>query len=352
MNNILIVFGTRPEVIKLYPLIKSLGKYASFRTVFTGQHAELTNQILLDLKIQPNYRLEIMKKGQSLTELTSKLHEQLNEIYKKEKPDLVIVQGDTTTALVGALEAYYNHIPVAHVEAGVRSHNIYAPFPEEVNRRIISSFASYHFCPTEDEKSNLEKENIIKNVFVTGNTGIDTLLEISNKTISTSKCQVLTTLHRRESFGKPIQSILDGLDKLLKSNPEWKMVIPVHLNPGVKDVIYNKFGKNPQVKLLQPLSYTQMVKLMMESAFIITDSGGIQEEAPSLNKPVLVARNETDRPQTILNHSALLVGTDGEKIFELGNRLINDRKFYESFINKNNPYGDGHAGERIIANLL
>lgn len=346
MKKILVVFGTRPEVIKLYPVIQALGK--DVVTVFTGQHLELANQAMTDLKIQPRWVLGLMEKGQTLTKLMTKLHENLERVYQIEKPDLVIVQGDTTTALVGALQAYYQHIPVAHVEAGLRSGDIYSPFPEEGNRKIISHISTYHFAPTEIAKNNLLWENIKENVHVVGNTGIDTLVEIAKDTISIPKSQVLITLHRRESFGKPIKSILLGILGFLEDNPDWEVVFPVHLNPNVRDIVFATLGNHPRIKLLPPLSYKKMVQTMMDSAFIITDSGGIQEEAPSLNRPVLVARDRTDRPESIDIGAAELVGTSGQTIRDHANHLAKFDGIYQSMINKKNPYGDGHAGERIV----
>ncbi len=345
--------GTRPEVIKLYPIIEELKK-RKVKTciVFTGQHHELAQDIIDTFKIKLDYSLSVMISNQPLSTLSERLHGSLRNVLVDEKPELVIVQGDTSSAFIGALEAFYHQIPVAHIEAGLRSYDNYNPFPEEVNRRMISQIATYNFAPTTTAIKNLEAEKIWGQILLTGNTGIDTLLNISAKIKTEQKNQVLVTLHRRENLGKPLQDILKGIKIFLDKFPTWKVIFPVHPNPLVKDVVHKILGNNHQVILSNPLGYKSMVTLMKESSFILTDSGGIQEEAPSLNRPVLVARQTTERPEGVVVGAALLVGTDTDVIANNLCELAKKEKLYESMINKQNPYGDGHASEKIVNFLL
>lgn len=349
----MVIVGTRPDIIKLYPVVKELKKKKfNVTVVSTGQHYELANQMFQTLDFYPDYEIGIMTVGQTLEELTRRLLERLEPIIIGEHPDMVIVQGDTTTALVGALSTYYHKIPVAHVEAGLRTNDIYQPFPEEGNRRMISQIATYNFAPTDEAAENLKNNNVPGGMFITGNTGIDTLLMISKNIKVEQKKQVLVTLHRRENLGEPLKRIIKGLDMFLKVHPDWSILFPVHPNPKVKDMVTNKWKDDSQVKLVQPLDYEQMIMAMKESAFILTDSGGIQEEAPSLNTPVLVARETTERPEGITMGVARLVGTDSVKILDACMELAKLGKTYQSMINKKNPYGDGHASERIVNDLM
>lgn len=322
----MIVMGTRPEILKLYPVIKEL-KNAFI--VLTGQHDELAMQMIKDFKIKVNENLKVMTENQSLTSLSIKLHQKLSELYERKKPELVIVQGDTTSAMIAALEAYYHKIPVAHVEAGLRTDDIYAPFPEEVNRRIITQIATYNFCPTEQAFVNVELEGW-GNLYKVGQTGIDTLIEVSRKINVKKKKKILVTLHRRENHRR-IPEIMNKVKVFLENNPDWEAVIPVHPNPVVKDY-FNGDHVPSQIKVIKPLGYFDMIRVMKESSLVVTDSGGIQEEASALKIPVLVARDATERPEGIAEGFAKLLGDEVE-LFDVPN--------------KPNPYGDGKAGRRI-----
>ena len=349
----MIILGTRPEVLKLFPIIEEFKK-KKIKTciVFTGQHNELARDMINTFKIKLTYALNVMVTNQPLGTLSENLHRALENVLIEEKPDLVIVQGDTTTAFVGALASFYYRIPVAHIEAGLRTDDIYQPFPEEGNRRMISQIATYNFAPTTGAAENLKKNDVPGQIFITGNTGIDTLLTLSKDIEVEQKNQVLVTLHRRESLGKPLKNILKGIKLFLDQFPGWQIVFPVHPNPLVKDIVHKIFGNNRQVILRAPADYKTMVTLMKESVFILTDSGGIQEEAPSLNKPVLVAREKTERPEGIASGVAILVGTDTNIISNNMCELATRGEFYRSMINKQNPYGDGHASSKIVEHLL
>lgn len=347
MKRICIIIGTRPETIKMYPVIKEFTKRGNKPTViFTGQHTDLAYQMLDAFRIRPDYSLNVMTENQELAGLADRLVVAIDDVLKKEKPEIVLVQGDTTSAFIGAVIAYYNRILVGHVEAGLRTGNIYNPFPEEGNRAMISRMASYNFAPTERAKENLWKENVKGEIIVTGNTGIDTLFEVLGNIKVEKKKQILVTLHRRESFGKPLKDILDGILGFIEDCLDWQVLFPVHPNPSIREVVYNKL-QHPRIRLLNPLNYFQMVKAMAESSFIVTDSGGIIEEAPSLNRPVLIARDETERLEAIEAGTALLVGTKAEDIeLEMADLALN-KEHYDLMINKENPFGDGKAATRI-----
>lgn len=321
----MVVMGTRPEIIKLYPVIKELKLYV----VHTGQHDELANQMIKDLKIKVHENLKVMTKNQSLTSLTIKLHQKLSELYERKKPEMVIVQGDTTTAMVAALEAYYHKIPVAHVEAGLRTDDIYSPFPEEVNRRIITQIAEHNFAPTIQSRVHAILQGWGK-TYETGQTGIDTFLEIARKIKVKKKKKLLVTLHRRENIDK-LDNIIEKIIVFLLNNSTWEAVWPVHPNPIIRKVI-KRWELPENFHLIKPLSYTKMIREMKESSLILTDSGGIQEEAPSLGIPVIIARTVTERPEGVDAGFAKLLGDEIE-VFEVPN--------------KPNPYGDGRAGKRI-----
>lgn len=350
----MVIFGTRPEAIKLYSVIKEFKKHKSIEllVVNTGQHLELANQMIKTLKIPVDIEMALMSQGQTPSDLASRLHHNLQMVMQEHVPDLVIVQGDTTTAFIGATTAYYNKIPVAHVEAGLRTHNLYNPFPEEGNRRMISQIASYNFAPTELAKRNLLEEGGLGEVYLTGNTGIDTLMQVASKINLEPQKQVLVTLHRRESFGTPLMDILEGIDMFLEACPKWSIVFPVHPNPNVQESVFKKWGQHKRKKLIKPLDYRKMIRLMKESMFILTDSGGIQEEAPSLKRPVLVAREYTERPEGIDAEVAMLVGTDKKTIADTMIELAKGKDLYKSMIKNDNPFGDGKAAERIIEELL
>lgn len=353
MNKIAVIFGTRPEIIKLYPVIKELKKHnIKLCVIFTGQHMQLGEQMLSALHVQADYRLQVMTKNQTLSKITSRLYDSLEKILLKEKPELIIIQGDTATALVGATIAYYHKIPTAHVEAGLRTGNLYQPFPEEGNRRMIDQISKYNFTPTQIAADNLKKENVLGEILVTGNTGIDTLLEVAAKMEVKQKKQILITLHRRENLGAPLRNILKGIDLFTQECPDWEILFSVHPSPNVHNVIFNKLRRNKSVRLVGPFDYIKMVQTMKESAFILTDSGGIQEEASSLNKPVLVARETTERPEGINMGVALLVGTNAQVISKAMIKITKNQEVYRSMIGKKNPYGDGKAAKRIVSHLL
>lgn len=364
IRKILFIFGTRPEAIKLAPIIKEFDKYNNhfnIKICITAQHREMLDQVLSFFQIKPDYDLDLMKKNQSLFDVTSDILKNLEPILKKEKPDIVFVQGDTTTAFVGALASFYMKIQVAHVEAGLRSSNKYSPFPEEVNRVLVGHLADYHFAPTKKAKENLYKENIKENVWVVGNTVIDALLlglDIVRKQgeekyynyfnfIDFSKRIILVTGHRRESFGKPFENICYALKELAREYEDIEIVYPVHLNPNVREPVNRILKGEKRIHLIEPLEYPYLIWLMDKSYLTLTDSGGIQEEAPSLGKPVLVMREVTERTEGIEAGTAKLVGTNKEKIIKEVTNLLEDKEKYDKMAKSVNPYGDGKASKRI-----
>ncbi|MDO5655132.1 MAG: UDP-N-acetylglucosamine 2-epimerase (non-hydrolyzing) [Flavobacteriaceae bacterium] len=355
-KKILFLFGTRPEAIKMAPLIKTFEKDKNFEITLgiTGQHKEMLKQVIDFFEIKENYQLNIMQPKQSLSGLTHRLIQKLDtEIFQKESFDLVIVQGDTTTVMTGALVAFYHKIPVAHLEAGLRSHDSYSPFPEEMNRVLTSRLADIHLCPTPLAKQNLINEGISKNIFVVGNTVIDALfwgiekLNLSKNKEESAPLKILVTCHRRENHGKPFESICAAIQQIAELKPEIQIVYPVHLNPNIKDYAY-QYLTAPNITLVEPMGYQELIKEMHESYVILTDSGGIQEEAPSLGKPVLVMRNVTERTEGIEAGNAILVGTDKEKIVKETIRLLEDNERYMQISQISNPYGDGRASEKIL----
>ncbi|RMF92205.1 MAG: UDP-N-acetylglucosamine 2-epimerase (non-hydrolyzing) [Candidatus Schekmanbacteria bacterium] len=363
MKKILFLFGTRPEAIKLAPVILKLRECKKYkvRVCVTAQHREMLDQVISLFKIKPHYDLNLMRQNQSLEEITSRLISSIEPVLRKEKPDFVFVQGDTTTTFTAALAAFYQRIPVAHIEAGLRTNDIYQPFPEEINRRLTSSIASIHFAPTKESKQNLIREGISrKKIYVTGNTVIDALLYTIGKVekkkripsklkiIDFNKKVILVTGHRRENFGKGFENICTAL-KSLSNNKDIEIVYPVHLNPNVQKPVKRILGNIDNIKLIEPLDYFPFVYLMSKSYFIITDSGGIQEEAPSIGKPVLVMRNKTERPEALKAGTVKLVGTDRRKIEDEANKLINNKKYYLKMARAHNPYGDGKASQRIVS---
>lgn len=368
MKKVLFIFGTRPEAIKMAPLIKSFGTDSFFdvKIAVTAQHREMLDQVLNFFEIEVDYDLNIMKPNQSLHKLTANLVARItDEILVKEKFDAVFVQGDTTTVLAASLAAFYQKIEIIHIEAGLRSHDMHSPFPEEMNRVLTSRLATYHFCPTPNSAENLLVENIKKNVFVVGNTVIDALLmglsKIKNtaeshfskqfERIDFSKKMVLVTCHRRENFGKPFEAICDALLELAKLHQDTiEIVYPVHLNPNVKEVAHQRLIA-PNIKLIAPLDYPELIWMMDKSYLILTDSGGIQEEAPSLGKPVLVLREVTERTEGVEAGTAILVGSNQSKIVEESNKILNDENYYQSIASSSNPYGDGSTSEKIKAIL-
>lgn len=376
----MLVFGTRPEAIKMAPLVKEFQKYPDqFQTIVcvTGQHREMLDQVLYLFDIKPNYDLNIMKKGQDLYDVTTRVLVGMRDVLKEAKPDVVLVHGDTTTSTASALAAFYQQIPVGHVEAGLRTHNIYSPWPEEINRQITSRIATYHFSPTPLSKQNLLDEGIAdEKIFVTGNTVIDALYLVVDKMnndqnmslnlqsvlkqlgydiarLNGDRRLVLITGHRRENFGDGFISICSAIKTLTELYPDVDFVYPMHLNPNVRKPIHEVFGieAKPNMFFIEPLEYLTFVYLMEKSTIVLTDSGGIQEEAPGLGKPVLVMRDTTERPEALDAGTVKLVGTDYHKILSEVSHLLDDHEYYELMSNSSNPYGDGKACGRII-NIL
>lgn len=375
----MLVFGTRPEAIKMAPLVKEFQKCPqTFETIVcvTGQHREMLDQVLTIFNIKPDYDLNIMKQGQDLYDVTSRVLLGMRDVLKKVQPDIVLVHGDTTTSTATALAAYYQQIPVGHIEAGLRTHNIYSPWPEEMNRQITGRIATYHFSPTALSRQNLLDEGVKeKAVIVTGNTVIDALyivvdkikndkvldaeleeiLNIAGYNVNRLKWEkklVLITGHRRENFGKGFIAICKAIKMLTKKYPEVDFVYPMHLNPNVRKSIHEVFGENlsnlDNMFFIEPLEYLSFVYLMEKSTIVLTDSGGIQEEAPSLGKPVLVMRDTTERPEALESGTVKLVGTDYDKIVREVSSLLDDLHYYDEMSKAVNPYGDGFACRRIV----
>ena len=380
MKCILLVFGTRPEAIKMAPLVKEFQKYPeTFKTIVcvTGQHREMLDQVLRIFDIQPDYDLNIMKQGQDLYDVTARVLTGMREVLKETQPDIVLVHGDTTTSTAAALAAFYQQIPVGHVEAGLRTHNIYSPWPEEMNRQITGRIATYHFAPTSLSKDNLLQEGVSEErIIVTGNTVIDALYMVVEKIkndgilscelekvlkasgydigrLSDGRKLVLITGHRRENFGDGFISMCKAIKSLSEKYPEVDFVYPMHLNPNVRKPIYEVFGESQRANLffIGPLEYLSFVYLMEKSAIVLTDSGGIQEEAPGLGKPVLVMRDTTERPEALEAGTVKLVGTDYDKIVNEVSGLLDNQEYYEKMSKAVNPYGDGKACSRIVKAL-
>lgn len=365
MFKVLFVFGTRPEAIKMAPVIKAVEASQDINSLVcvTGQHREMLDQVLKLFCITPDYDLSIMKPGQGLTEITADVLAGLKPILEQEQPDLVMVHGDTTTTLAASLAAYYQSIPVGHVEAGLRTHNIYSPWPEEVNRRVAGVISRLHFAPTQQARQNLLAESTAdETVYVTGNTVIDALIDVvdmleNNASLSAeldaafgidpNKRQILVTGHRRESHGEGFDRICQALADIAQ-RPDVQIIYPVHLNPNVKGPVEEKLGGQPNVCLIPPQDYLPFVHLMRRSYVILTDSGGVQEEAPSLGKPVLVMRDTTERPEAVDAGTVRLVGTDQNAITTEVARLLDDPSAYETMSHAHNPYGDGKASSRIL----
>ncbi|MDY0973268.1 non-hydrolyzing UDP-N-acetylglucosamine 2-epimerase [Siccibacter turicensis] len=364
---VLTVFGTRPEAIKMAPLVHALAQDSFFeaRVCVTAQHREMLDQVLHLFSIVPDYDLNIMKPGQGLTEITCRILEGLKPILESFKPDVVLVHGDTTTTIATSLAAFYQRIPVGHVEAGLRTGDLYSPWPEEANRTLTGHLAMYHFAPTENSRQNLIKENVAeKRIFVTGNTVIDALITVRNRVLaddalrtqlserypflSNDKKLILVTGHRRESFGRGFEQICHALAEIAGNNSNVQIVYPVHLNPNVSEPVNRILGHVDNVTLIEPQDYLPFVWLMNHAWLILTDSGGIQEEAPSLGKPVLVMRETTERPEAVKAGTVRLVGTDSARIVAEVNRLLNDEQEYQAMSHAHNPYGDGQACERIL----
>jgi UDP-N-acetylglucosamine 2-epimerase (non-hydrolysing) len=356
-KKIFCIIGTRPEAIKMAPVIIRLKKESKYdvKVVVTGQHKQMLDQVLDYFQIKPDFDLAIMLPNQSLATLTSRLILELNSVFAVEKPDLVLAQGDTTTVMVASLVSFYLKIPFGHIEAGLRTSNIHSPFPEEMNRVITARIAKFHFSPTPASERNLLNEGINQgDIFMTGNTVIDALHMITNGEIKMdsnpiSKSQmILVTVHRRENFGDPLKNICKAINIILEKNSNVVFLIPVHLNPNVYKIIHEAFNSNHRVRLCSPLGYFEFISAMQSSYFILTDSGGVQEEAPALGKPVLVLRDETERPEAIESGAVKLIGTKVESIVTEVQHLLNDSTYYNSMAKGVSPYGDGHASERIL----
>ena len=360
MPRVLLIFGTRPEAIKLAPVVRRLRQWPErfeTRVAATAQHREMLDQVLDAFSIQPDYDLDLMRPGQSLFESTSRILSALEGVLKQERPECVLVQGDTTTAFAGALAAFYLNIPVGHVEAGLRTGDSRQPFPEEMNRVLVGRLASLHFAPTAEAAENLRREGVNPDdIFVTGNTGIDAVLEIRDSleaagktgcpTLDPSKKLILVTAHRRESFGEGFENICRALARLA-ARGDVEIVYPVHPNPNVQDPVNRLLRGVGGIHLIDPLPYVPFVDLMRKAHVLLTDSGGIQEEGPSLGKPVLVMREKTERPEAVAAGTARLVGVSEERIVMETALLLDDRAEYERRSHIHNPYGDGHAAERI-----
>lgn len=378
MIKVMLVFGTRPEAIKMCPLVKEFQKHNDgFETIVcvTGQHREMLDQVLNIFEVKPDYDLNIMKQGQDLYDVTARVLTGMRDVFKECKPDVVLVHGDTTTSTAAALAAFYQQIPVGHVEAGLRTHNIYSPWPEEMNRQITGRIATYNFSPTPLSESNLKAEKAQGNIYVTGNTVIDALHMVVNKLkndetlakeqeailkqagydvnrLADGKKLVLITGHRRENFGEGFIHMVTAIKDLKSKYPDVDFVYPMHLNPNVRKPIHEVFGEDltnlGNMFFIEPLQYLEFVYLMEKATIVLTDSGGIQEEAPGLGKPVLVMRDTTERPEALASGTVHLVGTDYQKIMDEVSTLLEDEQAYEKMSKAVNPYGDGKACERIV----
>ena len=357
LMNLLVVFGTRPEAIKLAPLILKLRQQFKVKICVTGQHREMLDQVLRVFNINSDFDLNLMKPNQNLTSLTSGVLEGVHSVLEKEHVDWVIVQGDTTTSMAAAIAAFYKKLNIAHVEAGLRTSEKFSPFPEEINRQLTSRLADLHFAPTEKNRDSLIQENISpEKIFVTGNTVIDALQWVLKNIPEpvwdlpfhpSDKRMILVTGHRRENFGEGFQNICKAIKTLAVKNPNLEFVYPVHLNPNVQKPVTTLLANQQNIHLIEPLDYQKFVHFMNRSYFILTDSGGVQEEAPSIGKPVLVMRDTTERPEAVEAGTVMLVGTDENDIVKNSQKLIDDKTHYESMSFSHNPYGDGTASEKI-----
>lgn len=362
---VMAIFGTRPEAIKMAPVVRELLKHPEIETkvCLTAQHREMLDQVVDLFQLPVNYDLDIMKQGQSLYDITDRVLLGLKEVLEKEKPDLVLVHGDTTTTFSATLAAFYQQIDVGHVEAGLRTGNMYSPFPEEANRRLTSVLTALHFAPTETARQNLLKENQKDDhIFTVGNSVIDALLATVKKDyvfedkelqdIEEHKRIILVTTHRRENLGEPMRNVYRALRRLVETVPDTEVVFPVHRNPLVRQAVKEVLDGDPGIHLVDPMEYEPFTNLMARSAIILTDSGGIQEEAPSLGKPVLVLRDTTERPEAVASGTVKLVGTDEDKVYNTAYKLLTDEKAYKEMAESINPYGDGHTSERIVQAIL
>lgn len=362
MKKVMIVFGTRPEGIKMCPLVNEIKKRKELQAVVcvTGQHREMLQQVLDVFDVVPDYNLNIMKSNQTLFDITSEILNKLKAVLEKEKPDVVLVHGDTTTTFAAALSCFYLQIPVGHVEAGLRTYDIYSPYPEEFNREAVSIISKYNFAPTELARENLLKEGKKpETIYVTGNTAIDALRTTVRTDYSSPDLEwaegsrlILITAHRRENLGEPMHHMFRAIRRIIDEFPDTKAIYPVHLNPAVRKAAEEELGRDQRIRLIEPLDVLDFHNYMAHSYLILTDSGGIQEEAPSLGKPVLVMRDTTERPEGITAGTLRLVGTDEEKIYSEFRKLLIDQQEYATMSQASNPYGDGHACRRIADILV
>ena len=363
MIKVMSIFGTRPEAIKMAPLVKELEKRENIKSIVcvTAQHREMLDQVLETFKIIPDYDLNIMKKDQTLGEVTTRALIGLEEVIRKSKPDIVLVHGDTTTTFAGALAAFYNQVAIGHVEAGLRTDNKYSPYPEEMNRQMVDRLSDIYFAPTEISKKNLLNENIAASkIYITGNTAIDAMSTTIKKNyshpelnwIKEGERMILLTAHRRENLGEPMRHIFKGIKRIVDEFNDVKVIYPIHMNPKVREVANEVFEGCNRVKLIEPLEVFDFHNFQNRSYIILTDSGGIQEEAPSLGKPVLVLRDTTERPEGIKAGTLKLVGTNEETIYQETKNLLTNKSEYEKMSKASNPYGDGHASKRIVDSII
>ena len=357
------IFGTRPEAIKMAPLVKELERREEIESIVcvTAQHREMLDQVLETFEIKPDYDLNIMKQGQTLGNVTTRALNGVEKVIKENQPDIVLVHGDTTTTFAGALAAFYNQVAIGHVEAGLRTYDKYSPFPEEMNRQMVDCMTDMYFAPTELSKANLLKENINEEkIYITGNTAIDAMSTTVDSDythpeldwINNNERMILLTAHRRENLGEPMRHIFKAIRKIVDEFEDVKVIYPIHMNPKVREVAKEIFDGCDRVKLIEPLEVFDFHNFQNKSFIILTDSGGIQEEAPSLGKPVLVLRDTTERPEGIEAGTLKLVGTDEDVIYEETKKLLTDKEQYEKMSKASNPYGDGHASERIVDAII
>ena len=357
---VMTIFGTRPEAIKMAPLALELGRREGIEAIccVTAQHREMLDSVLEIFDLKPDYDLNIMQPRQTLSSITSRCLTGMDDVLEQAKPDLVLVHGDTSTTSAGALAAFYHQVPVGHVEAGLRTYDKWSPFPEEMNRKMVGSIADLHFCPTVSNEANLAKENITAGVFRTGNTVIDALQttvvdnftfgeDILNKLDYKNRKVILVTCHRRENYGQPMTNIMTALRRIADANPDCELVYPVHLSPVVQEVARKHLSNHERIHLIAPLSVDEMHNLMARCYLVMTDSGGLQEEAPALGKPVLVMRRETERPEAVEAGTVRLAGVEEEDVFAMGCELLQNKESYDKMAHAVNPYGDGQACRRI-----
>lgn len=362
---IMSVFGTRPEAIKMCPLVKEIALNPKLESIVcvTAQHREMLDQVLHVFGVRPDYDLDIMRPNQTLSQLTTRIIDAIEPIFKTEKPDIVLVHGDTTTSFAVALAAFYQQISVGHVEAGLRTYNMYSPFPEEMNRVMTSRLATLHFAPTDLNKANLIRENVLNNIFVTGNTVLDAFhttvhegYSFKNRTLTELDFSrgryILLTAHRRENQGQPLVNICNAVKRIVEEFDDVKVVYPVHLNPSIQKAVNTILGKQSRIHLVEPLDVCDMHNLMAKSFLVLTDSGGLQEEGPSFKKPVLVLRSETERPEAVEAGGVKVIGVREDDIVAETRKLLTDQAEYDSFLRNENPYGDGTASKQILKAII